>query len=241
MKKLVIVIVIALLAINTQAQNRAKTEADKRALNQTMETINEMDQMLGKDFTQITTALNAVNASTFTMGECIVLGAYADEGFKKNCKAAEDEFNQMFNNSTWVFQKYNENGQSLVNVKTKTGKVLSSPYSGYEGDATIKIGMLVDGLTIHGYFYQSKTDKNKYIMMFPVSQMGVFVEMTKNEGKVTNVVTENNNSNAAVSAPQTTVPAGAGTTNGSAKVKNEVTNDMKNKTKNAVKGKLNKF
>jgi hypothetical protein len=229
MKKILTIIAIALLAIDTQAQNRAKAEADKKALGQIMETINEMDQMLGKEFTQITTALNVVNGATFTMGECIVLGAYADEGFKKNCKAAEDEFNQMFNNSIWSFAKYNPNGQSLVNVKTIAGKALSSPYSGYEGDATVKIGMLVDGLTIHGYFYRSKADKNKYIMMFPISQMGLFVEMTKKDGgAAANVSVKGNDTNSEPTNNKTATP--------SPKV-----DEAKNKVKNAVKGKLDKL
>lgn len=179
MKKILTIIAIILFAINTQAQTQAQIKAQKKAIDETMATISEMDQMLGKDFIQITSALEAVNSANFIMGECIVLGAYADEGFKKQCKSMQDEFDKMFNNSNWSFEKYDQNNQSLVQVKTKEGQVLSSPYNGFPGSATIKIGMLVQGLDIDGYFYQSKEDKTKYIMMFPVSQMGLFVEMTK--------------------------------------------------------------
>ncbi len=174
MKKIFSTIAIVFLAITIQAQTTIK-----KSLEETLTTINEMDQMLAKDFTQITTALDAVNGVNFEMGECMILGAFVDEGFKKQCKAIQGEFDQMFNNSNWSFEKYNSNGQSLVKVKTKAGKILSSPYAGFQGSATIKIGMLVEGLDIDGYFYQSKSDKSKYIMMFPVGQMGVFVELTK--------------------------------------------------------------
>jgi hypothetical protein len=179
MKKILTIIAITVLAINTQAQ----INKQKKVLDETLATIAEMDQMLGKDFTQITSALEAVNGANFIMGECMVLGAYADEGFKKQCKSMQDEFEKMFNASNWSYENYNPNGQSLVKVKTKEGKILSSPYNGFAGSASIKIGLLVEGLDIDGYFYQSKTDSTKYIMMFPVSQMGVFVEMTKNTAK----------------------------------------------------------
>ncbi len=174
MKKIFSTIAIVLLAITIQAQTTIK-----KSLEETLTTINEMDQMIAKDFTQITTALDAVNGVNFEMGECMVLGAFADEGFKKQCKALEDEFGKMFNNSTWSFEKYNPNGQSLVKVKTKAGQTEQSPYSGFKGDATISIGTLIQGLTIQAYFYQSKEDKTKYMMMFPVGQMGLFVEMAK--------------------------------------------------------------
>jgi hypothetical protein len=195
MKKIFTFILFATFAINIQAQTK-----EKKAFDKTMETINEMDQMLGKDFTQIKSALEVVNGANFEMGECMVLGAYADEGFKKQCKTLEDEFGKMFNNSTWNFEKYNANGQSLVKVKTKSGQTESSSYSGFQGDATIKIGALIQGLTMQAYFYQSKEDKTKYMMMFPVSQMGVFVELTKKDGKIASIQVQNNNTDAATSA-----------------------------------------
>jgi hypothetical protein len=171
MKKIVSSIAVVLFAITLQAQTKA--------LNETLNTINDMDQLLGKEYTQVTTALNAVNGASFVMGDCLVLGAFADEGFKKNCKTLEAEFGKTFNNSTWSFDRYDANGQSLVKVKTTAGQTESSPYSGFQGDGTIKIATLIEGLTIQAYFYQSKQDKAKYIMMFPVQQMGVFVEMIK--------------------------------------------------------------
>jgi hypothetical protein len=174
MKKIISIIAIVVLTINTNAQTNIK-----KSLEQTLATIDEMGQMLNKDFTQITTALDVVNGASFEMGECMVLGSFADEGFKKQCKTIEDEFGKMFNNSNWSFEKYNPNGQSLVKVKTKTGQTEQSPYSGFKGDATISIGTLIQGLTIQAYFYQSKEDKNKYVMMFPIGQMGLFVEMNK--------------------------------------------------------------
>jgi hypothetical protein len=194
MKKLFNIILLAIFAINTQAQ----TDKQKKALDETMETINEMDQMLAKEFTHFTSALDAVNGATFSMGECIVLGAYADEGFKKDSKKMQEEIDKMFNNSTWSFEKWDENKQSLVRVKTKDGQALSSPYTGFPGSATIKIGMLVDGLDIDGYFYQNKKDKTKYIMVFASFQRGVYVELTKKEGKLASTAVQSNATDAAV-------------------------------------------
>jgi hypothetical protein len=225
MKKLLTIIALALLAINTHAQ----TANQKKALQETMETINEMDQMLSKEFTMFTSALDAVSGASFVMGECIVLGAYADEGFKKQCKSMQAEFDKTFDKSTWSFEKYDENNQSLVKVKTKAGQALSSPYNGFQGSATIKINMLVDGLNIDGYFYQSKADKTKFIMMFPVSQMGVFVEMTKKEGGAAANVPVKGNDTDAEATSNKTAPS-------SPKV-----DEAKNKAKNAVKGKLGKL
>jgi hypothetical protein len=203
MKKIFSILVIALLAINTQAQLK-----EKKAFDETMETINEMDQMLGKDFKQITSALEAVNGASFVMGDCIVLGAYADEGFKKNCKTMQAEFEKEFNKSSWIFDKYEANNQSLVKVTNSASKTQSSPYTGFAGSGTIKMGMLIEGLVIDAYFYQSKTDKNKYIMMFPVQQMGVFVELTKKDAKTVsnNVVKDNTAAPNATSKKNIVIP-----------------------------------
>jgi hypothetical protein len=222
MKKIIAIVALAFLAINTQAQKNAK-----KAVEETINTINEMDQMLGKEFSQITTALDVVNGNQFLMGDCMVLGAFADESFKKNCKALEDEFGKMFNSSTWSFEKYNPNGQSLVKVKTKSGQTESSPYSGFQGDATVRIGTLIQGLTIQAYFYQNKEDKNKYMMAFPVQQMMLFVEVTKKEG----------------GAAAADVPAKNNATDVAAKTTETITSspkaeDIKSKAKNRLLNKV---
>ena len=180
MKKLLSLIAIVLFAINTQAQVQVK---ELKALEATMNTISEMDKMLGKEYTMMTSAVDAVSGADFVMGDCMVLGAYADEAFKKNCQALEDEFGKAFGGSAWSFEKYSQATESIVKVKTKAGQNEQSPYTGFPGSATIKIGMLIDGLTIEAYFYQNKADKTKYLMMFMVGQMGVFAELTKQGGK----------------------------------------------------------
>ena len=172
--KLLSSIAVILLTITTHAQT--KVEKDLKAV---MTTINDMDQMLGNDYTQIMSALDAVSGTTFAMGECMVLGAFADESHRKMCKDVEKELGANLNNSTWAFEKYNRVNECRVKVKTKAGQTENVPYNGFEGRATIAIQSLIEGLNIEAYFYQSKTDKNKYIMFFADRQMGFYFDMTK--------------------------------------------------------------
>jgi hypothetical protein len=241
MKKIFILAITAVMAIGATAQSVVK-----KAMEDNQATIEAMNEILLKDYTMMTTAYKAVSGRTLEMGECVVLGSYVDEGFKKQCKTLQDEFGGMFLNSKWTFDKFNPNAQSIVKVSTKKGQTEQSPYSGFDGDATISIGSLIQGLTIQAYFYESKADKNKYIMFFIMQQKGVFIEMTVKDGKSAakeKEVKEKTSNDAGATEvkddAKTTANNAAGTETKVPPIKKPIVNNQaKNKLANAVKGKL---
>ena len=174
MKKLLGILAIVVSAMSLQAQT--KSEKDLKAV---MTSISDMDKMLGNDYVMMKTAIDVVSATTFSMGECMVLGAYADESHRKMCKDVEKELGANLNSSTWAFEKYDRANECKVKVQTKAGQTENVPYNGFEGSATVKIQSLIEGLNIEAYFYQSKADKNKYIMFFADRGMGFYFDMTK--------------------------------------------------------------
>ncbi|MBL7727193.1 MAG: hypothetical protein JNM68_05890 [Dinghuibacter sp.] len=180
MKKLICLVTFSYIFVSlSYAQPGSPTKAEKQ-LEANLASIDELNKMLAEKYTQKTTALEAVNGASFTFNGCKVLGSFADEGVQKQLKAMEQEFGDHFNKSAWVFDRYNPNGQSNVQVTTAAGKTESSPYTGFPGSATIRIPLLVEGLTIEAYFYQKKDNAKSFIMLFVVGNgIACAVEMFK--------------------------------------------------------------
>lgn len=161
------------------AQPGSMAKAAKQ-LEANLSTIDDLSKMLLNDYEMKTTGVDVVSGAKFKMNGCLVLGSYGDEGFQKQIKSMEKEFGDTFDNSIWAYEKFDPNGQSMLSVKTVSGKIESSPYTGFKGSATVRVGTLIEGLTMESYFYEKKKDKNQYLVVFAVGNgISCVMDMTK--------------------------------------------------------------
>ena len=223
MKKLLSIIAIATFAITTQAQTKVEK---KLAAN--LNTIADVTKMLKADYIFIENTATAVPGNTFKFGECMVLTEYADEGINKDAKSIEKDFNKNLGGSTWKFGEENNYSVATVQV-TAMGKTDQGNFATSGG--MFKVTDLIQGLDIQSGLYQSKKDKNTYMIMFAVrTGMACFADFTKQAAGSSKVDAKSKVTDAAASAtPSATdiIPANV-----------PKANDLKNKAKSKLLNKV---
>jgi hypothetical protein len=177
MKKIALILFVLLCAYNTQAQD-AYADAKER-LRKSQNATYELEKMLTTDYTQIMNTSTVVPSATFKMGESIVLTSYGDAGINQQAKQMEEEFNKMFNGSTWKFTPESKSANSTVAVTTKAGQTENSNYN-CSNSAMVTINGLIENMALQIQVFQSKTDAKAMIFVFSPSQgMVVITECKK--------------------------------------------------------------
>ena len=227
--------VAVILTATTFAQ---LTGADKKAeklLDKNMESLTEFSTMIANDFTRQNVVGNVVSGKTFKMGTVVTLVPYGDEGINKTADALEKELNTILGNSTWVFTPFVEYSTDSKVTVTGNGETNVGTYS-QSTDIFLKIDDLIKGFPIEAMVHQNKKNKNNYIIVFPapggtISIAAEFNITTDKAAKATGKVATPKVEEV---AKQVTVPKVDAVAPAAVK-------DVKNKAKNAVKGKLGKL
>jgi hypothetical protein len=197
MKKILSIILAATITIvNVHAQ----TKAEKK-LNANLATIGDVTKMLTSDYIFIENTATVVPSSTFKMGECMVLTEYADEGINKQAKEVEKQVDDNFNGTSWKFSPESNSTLGTVKISAK-GKTDEGGFSTSGG--MFKVTRIIDGMDIQAGLYQSKKDKNLYMIMFGLGQgMACFADFAKQKdgAAVGNISTPNTD------AVKTVIPA----------------------------------
>ncbi len=225
MKKLLSIIAIALLAITTQAQTKVEK---KLAAN--LSTIADVTKMLQDDYIFIENTATVIPNNTFKFGECMVLTEYADEGINKDAKTIEKDFNASLGGSTWKFGP--ENNYSVATIQlTAKGKTEEGNFATSGG--MFKVTNLIEGLDIQSGLYQSKKDKNTYMIMFGIrSGMACFADFTLQAAGSSKVDAKSNATDAAANAtPATDAMPAATSTPKATDLKNKAKSKLLNKVK----------
>ena len=268
MKKLITLMVAVIVTATTFAQ---LTGADKKAeklLDKNMASLTEFSEMITNDFTRQSVVGNVVSGKTFKMGTIVTLVAYGDEGINKTANELEVELNKGLGNSIWVFTPFVEYSTDSKVTVTGNGETNVGTYS-QSTDIFLKIDDLIKGFPIEAMVHQNKKDKNNYIIVFPApgGTISVAAEFNITTDKAASKKTVIKDEAAkATNDAETNSSTKAKTTMGAAAknvkvpdvknikvadvkvpdvkvpdVKNAATTEVKNKAKNAVKGKLGKL
>ena len=247
------------------------TGADKKAeklLDKNMASLTEFSTMIANDFTRQSVAGNAVSGKTFKMGTIITMSAYGDEALNKTADGLEKELNTMLGNSTWVFTPFVEFTTDTKVTVTGNGETNVGTYS-QSTDIFLKIDDLIKGFPIEAIIYQNKNDKNNYLITFPAPGGLITVAAEFNittDKAATKKTAVKDEAAKATNDAETNSATKAKTTIGAAAknvkvpdvknikvadvkvpdvkvpdVKSAAATEVKNKAKNAVKGKLGKL
>jgi hypothetical protein len=176
MKKILNIILAATIAVvNVQAQ----TKVEKK-LNANLATIDDVTKMLQADYIFITNTATDVPNNTFKMGDCMVLTSFADDGINKEAKDVEKLMNDNLSGSTWKFSGESKSEIATVKVTAKS-KTDEGGFSTSGG--MFNVTRIIEGLDIQAGLYQSKKNKNMYMIMFGIKQgMACFADFEKQKG-----------------------------------------------------------
>ena len=177
MKKAYIPILALCLIFQAQAQDKSK-----QTLENNMNTIENLTQMLEKDYKQISKLETVLPKSNFTMGDIVCISPFGDANANSQTEVLEQQFEAFFANSPWIFgantyerPEFGTNGSLTV---TAGGQTAQSNYS--SSGAQFKPGTIFEGLEANISVFQRKDNPKSFIFTMPVQGICVLVfEMKK--------------------------------------------------------------